>query len=147
LTVSALGSLLGALLARRIEGRLGTTPTLRFMLGLGAVAYVALALTTQPAAVAGLLGVYFFHTSVWTVCFASLRQRLIPDRLMGRVSGAMRSCALAGLVVGAVLGGVVATRFGLQSPFWLGAGLLVVALLLPLGKVAQTQAAEPAHAP
>lgn len=143
LTVSALGSLLGALLATRVEGKLGTTVTLRAMLALGLVSYVALALTTQPVAVAALLGLYFFHTSVWTICFASLRQRLIPDRLVGRVSGAMRSFGLAGLVVGAVVGGVLAARFGLQSPFWFGAGVLLVALLLPLGQAQQKQVAEP----
>lgn len=134
LTVSALGSLLGALLATRVERRLGAPATLRVMLGLGVMSYVALALTTNPAAVATLLGLYFFHTSVWTICFASMRQRLIPDQLMGRVSGAMRSFGLAGLVVGAAAGGVLAARFGLQAPFWFGAGLLVVALLLPLGQ-------------
>lgn len=132
LAVSALGSLLGALLATRMERRLGATATLRTMLGLGVVSYVALARTTDPVAVAVLLGLYFFHTSVWSICFASLRQRLIPDRLMGRVNGAMRSCGLAGLVIGAAVGGVLAARFGLQSPFWFGAGLLLVALLLPL---------------
>lgn len=141
LTASAAGSLLGATTASRIEQRLGSTRTLRVMLGIGATSYVALALATDAVAVGLLLGIYFFHTSVWSICFAALRQRLIPSHLMGRVNGAMRSCGLLGLVVGAAVGGLFARQLGLQSPFWLGAGLLLIAMLLPLTSGAESGSA------
>lgn len=129
-------SLLGTVVAARLEERIGPRATLRTMLALGVASYAALALTAEVVLVTVLLGLYFFHTSVWTICFASWRQRIIPDRLMGRVNGAMRTFSLAGLVAGSVSGGILASRFGLQSPFSFGAALLVAALLLPLGRSA-----------
>lgn len=59
----------------------------------------------------------------------SLRQRLVPARLLGRVSGGARTLAFGLMPLGALLGGAAADRWGL-APVMLGA--CVVAVLAPL---------------
>nr|WP_246298484.1 MFS transporter [Nocardioides panaciterrulae] len=134
LTISALGSLIGSVVAERLDARLGSATAMRVMLVLGAAAFAVLAISTSAVLVTAMLAVYFLHTTVWSICFASWRQRLIPNELLGRVGGAMRTFNLLGLVLGSVAGGLIAGRIGLQAPFWFGAATLVVAAVLPLGE-------------
>ena len=47
----------------------------------------------------------------------SLRQRLVPGALLGRVSGASRTLAFGLMPLGAIAGGVVAERAGLPAMF------------------------------
>jgi hypothetical protein len=67
---------------------------------------------------------------VWNVTLLSLRQAIVPDRLMGRVVGAIRLIGFGSIPVGALLGGLVARALGLRAPFLLGAAVLVLAALL-----------------
>jgi len=52
-----------------------------------------------------------------------------PDRLMGRVVGAIRLIGFGSIPIGALLGGVVARQLGLRAPFLLGAAVLALAAL------------------
>jgi MFS family permease len=61
---------------------------------------------------------------VYNVIFGSLRQQLIPDRLLGRVNSAYSLCTYGAVPLGALLGGALADRFGLPAPF-LVAGILI----------------------
>ncbi len=134
LTISALGSLLGSLMADRLDAALGSAVAMRVMLVLGAASFAVLGISTSPVMVTAMLSVYFLHSAVWTICFASWRQRIIPNELLGRVGGAMRTFNLLGLVVGSAAGGLIAGIVGLQAPFWFGAATLVVAATLPVGE-------------
>lgn len=49
---------------------------------------------------------------------SSLRQRLTPPGLMGRVASTTSFIAAGGNCLGALLGGVVAASFGLTAPYW-----------------------------
>ena len=49
------------------------------------------------------------------VVMVSLRQRVTPDRLLGRVNSAYRLVAWGTMPIGALLGGLVADAFGLPS--------------------------------
>ena len=70
-----------------------------------------------------------FVISVWNILNLSLRQRLAPDALRGRVASAYRVVAVGSTGVGGLIGGVVASAAGLRAPFFLGAPLLLVAAL------------------
>ena len=59
----------------------------------------------------------------------SLRQAIVPDRLMGRVVGAIRLVGFGTIPLGALLGGLVARTLGLRAPYLLGAAVLAVAAL------------------
>jgi MFS family permease len=65
----------------------------------------------------------------WNVTNVSLRQSILPARLMGRVHATHRTLAnLAGLV-GAFVAGAVGEALGLRAAFAVGAGLVLLGLL------------------
>lgn len=107
LAFSALGGLLGSFLAPRLRNRLGYRSTIAASLGLGAVTLGGLAFTTNPIIAGVLLALYILHAVVWNICSLSLRQRLVPDNLLGRVGAADRVLGLLGLAIGSALGGVL----------------------------------------
>ena len=129
LAAVAVGGLPGSLLAARIGGRV---PPGRLIVGgvlVGAVVMAGFGLATNP----WLAGVAYAATGavwgVWNVTLLSLRQAIVPDRVMGRVVGAIRLVGFGTIPLGALLGGVVARSFGLRAPFLLGAAVLAVAAL------------------
>lgn len=71
----------------------------------GGVTLGGLALTTNPIIAGVLLALYILHAFVWNICSLSLRQRLVPDNLFGRVNAAARVIGLLGLSIGSALGG------------------------------------------
>jgi predicted MFS family arabinose efflux permease len=60
----------------------------------------------------------------------SLRHRLVPGEVLGRVVAAWRTAVLGAGALGALAGGAVASSRGLEAPFVLSAvlGALAVAL-------------------
>jgi MFS family permease len=60
------------------------------------------------------------HGALWTIVGSSLRQRLTPPEMLGRVASTSLFIAAGGNCVGAVLGGVIAARFGITAPYWIG---------------------------
>lgn len=123
------GSIVGSIVTGRAVALIGrpgvlTLATLLFGLGIGVPA-----LTADPI----LVGAGFFVAGIaimgWNVTNVSLRQSILPARLMGRVHATHRTLAnLAGLV-GAFLAGAVGEVFGLQAAFAIGAGLVLIGLL------------------
>jgi MFS family permease len=69
--------------------------------------------------------------TVWNVITVSLRQSLIPDRILGRVNSVYRFIGWGMMPVGAAIGGVVVAvgepllgrEWALRSPFLFGAAL------------------------
>jgi hypothetical protein len=64
--------------------------------------------------------------SIWDVAQLSLRQVLIPDRLLGRVISAFRPIGFGPTPVGALFGSVLARTLGLRATFVVGAVVLAV---------------------
>ncbi|WP_101556982.1 MFS transporter [Brevibacterium aurantiacum] len=124
LAFSALGGLLGSFLASRLRNRFGYRSTIVASLGLGAVTLGGLAFTTDPIIAGVLLALYILHAVVWNICSLSLRQRLVPDNLLGRVSAAARVLGLLGLAIGSALGGILGT-VDLALPVALGGVLFL----------------------
>ena len=58
----------------------------------------------------------------WNIITVSLRQRITPDRLLGRVNAGYRFFAWGAMPIGALLGGLVAEVFGVVAVF-VAAGL------------------------
>jgi MFS family permease len=128
LTTSALGALVGSFIAERVEARLGRSRSLALTI-LGCALFVgAPALTDNPY----ILGPAFFVGGVlivlWNVITVSLRQRIAPNRLLGRVNSAYRLLAWGTMPLGAAAGGLLAQWLGLQVMFGI-MGVLTLALL------------------
>ena len=129
LAAVALGGLPGSLLALRVAERVPPGPLIVGGVLAGAAAMACFGLATDP----WLAGAAYAATGavwgVWNVTLLSLRQAIVPDRLMGRVVGAIRLIGFGSIPIGALLGGVVARQLGLRAPFLLGAAVLALAAL------------------
>jgi len=126
-TSIAIGGVAGSLLAEHLVGWLGAGTTMRMGLLIEAVTAGVIALSREPLVVGAMLALFGFHAIVWNVITISLRQQIIPERLLGRVNSVYRLLGLGGMSLGALLGGVLARGFGLTAPFWFSS--LSVAIL------------------
>lgn len=129
LAFSALGGLLGSVLAPRLRRRLGYRRVIIASLLLATATLTGLGLTEDPFLAGGLLALYILHAVVWGICATSLRQRLVPDALLGRVGGAGRVLGLLGLAIGSALGGVLGA-IDLTLPVFAGAVVFGACCLL-----------------
>jgi MFS family permease len=92
---------------------------------IGGCSYLVVALSTNVVLVGAMLALYIFHSVMWSVSVTSLRQELIPAELRGRVNGANKTIGLLGLSSGSLIGGWLASTFGLTAPFWVAGTLLL----------------------
>jgi len=130
LTSAAVGGLIGSVVATRVVTRLGPGRTLVTVVLLASASYLGVALSHQVVVVAVLIGVEGLVGIVWNVVTVSARQTIIPTELFGRVNSVYRFLSWGSIPVGAAVGGVLATAFGLRAPFVLAAGALLVMISL-----------------
>ena len=126
LSVSALGGLAGAVAVAPLRRRIGYAATTAGSLLLGAASLLAIFLSEVPWVAGLFLATYILHAVVFSVCVGSLRQRLVPDQLRGRVNAVSKLFGLAGLAIGAGLGGLLATVFDLAVPFLAGSLVFII---------------------
>ena len=65
---------------------------------------------------------------MWNVVTVSLRQRIVPDALLGRLNASYRLLAWGTQPIGALLGGLIGEALGLQAVFLI-AGVIIALLL------------------
>jgi MFS family permease len=118
-TALAVGGLVGGLAGDRIIRRLSASVTLRAGLVIETAFHLALALSKSPAVIGVAFALFGVHGALWMMVSTSLRQRLTPPAMLGRVNSAYLFLAAGGNAIGALLGGVVASRFGLTAPYWI----------------------------
>ncbi len=123
-----------------VAGGLGT-PVLVRRVGRGRLLACGAVVAAVPVLLMGLThdgylaGLLFAIASagvmVWNVLTMSLRQKLIPAELFGRVQGAYRTLVWGGIPLGSLAGGLLADRVGVPAVFVaVGALLLAVAVVL-----------------
>lgn len=134
LTTVAAGSLLGFLVAERIEQRLGRARSLVLTILGSTLLLGAPALTADPVLIGAAFLVGGTTIAIWNVITVTLRQRVTPDRLLGRVNSGYRLVAYGTRPLGAVAGGVLAQAFGLRTVFAVMA-LLTLILIAGMTKV------------
>jgi predicted MFS family arabinose efflux permease len=132
LVPGALGGIAGSLIAPRFR-RFALRRTLPVaVVGSGASTWL-MAVTSSPILVGVLSGVSLASVMVWNVLTLALRQRLIPDEMLGRVGASYRFLVYLGMPFGAVVGGLLANQYGVRSAIFVsGSVLVLVGLLLPV---------------
>lgn len=143
-TVSAVGGIVGSWAYPAIERRVHLGDIMRVGLIIETATHLTLALTTTPAVAMVTFTVFGVHTAVWGTTATSIRQRAVPTEFQGRVGSVYMIGVQAGLVVGAVLGGVIAQRWGITAPFWfafVGSALILVAIWSSLTNIAHADTA------
>jgi MFS family permease len=121
----ALGAVAGSLVAQRVQDRLGEVVTIVSMLTGSVVLMLVPVFWPNGWAVAVSVTVVGVTNTIGNVVSQSMRQRLVPRALLGRVSGASRTLSYGLMPLGAVLGGVVGEWAGLPVTF---VGAVVVSL-------------------
>ena len=130
LTTLAAGGLIGSFVGGWIERRLGRARSLRLGVLCGAALVGVPAVTTNPFVIGLVFAFGGMSVVVVNIVTVSLRQRITPDRLLGRVNSGYRLVGWGTMPLGAVLGGALAELCGLRAVFLVMA-LLVSALLFP----------------
>ncbi len=106
LSVGAIGGILGGIAGERIVKWLGAA--LCAQLTLASTVFLFFVIGLAPGPVLLSLGLLLFHFSgmVWNTVAVSYRQRLIPDRLLGRVNSIYRLLAWGMMPIGLILSGL-----------------------------------------
>ena len=130
LAVVGLGVIAAGFLGGKLVDRVGRrfaliaasfTPILTMVaIGLLPVTWWVVLMTTVQAVMA----------TMWSIIAVALRQQLVPDHLFGRVNGVFRWVGSGAIPLGALLGGIVASQANLRAPYFVGAGLMLVAYLI-----------------
>jgi MFS family permease len=120
MTVGALGSLVGSTAYQWLEKRFTMAQLMRIGLVVETITHLVLALTTT-AWVAGLMmAIFGVHAMVWGSTSTTVRQRAVPEHLLGRVTSVYLIGSVGGLALGSLIGGMIAQRWGVLAPFWFG---------------------------
>jgi MFS family permease len=132
LAAAAVGSVLGGLLNARLVARIGSRAALLAALAGNVVVFVGIGFSPNAVVLGTLLAASGFVTTLWNVVTVSLRQRIVPAALLGRVNSVYRMLGWGLMPVGAVVGGLVAHAFGLRAPFPVAGAIRAVGLLCAL---------------
>ena len=131
LVPSAIGGVIGSLLAQRFR----TTPlplVLTAVVVISAVAIAATGMTTIVVLVGLLTAVDSCAVVVWNVLTIALRQRMIPDHLLGRVTASYSFFVFLAMPLGALAGGFLAAATSVPTVFVVaGCVQLVIACIVP----------------
>ncbi|PWJ47580.1 Transmembrane secretion effector [Quadrisphaera granulorum] len=127
LAVGAVGALIGSQVAPWVRARLGVGGAMYSAAALIVLSMAGLAITGSGVVAAALLVVNGVGVLVWNVVGVSLRQRVVPDELLGRVGSAFSVAAVGSATVGALVAGVVANHLNLPAVFWMSAAVIAVA--------------------
>ncbi|HSP28647.1 MAG TPA: hypothetical protein VLN74_08875, partial [Ilumatobacteraceae bacterium] len=101
------------------------------VVGSGASTWL-MAVASSPIVVGALSAVSLGSVMVWNVLTLALRQRVIPDEMLGRVGASYRFLVYLGMPFGALAGGLLANEFGVRSAIFVSGSVLVsIGLLLP----------------
>lgn len=149
-TASAVGGLIGTSAYGWITKRVRLGDLMRIGLIIETLTHLALAVTTIPAVAIAIFVIFGAHAFIWGTTSATVRQRVVPDALRGRVGSVNALGTYGGLVVGDAIGGLIAARWGITAPFWfafVGSGLFVVLIWRQLTHLSRVNEEEPPDRP
>jgi MFS family permease len=129
ITAVAIGSVVGTLLASRLERTIGRANLFTACIAGLLAQDLVFVLVPQPLVVGAVLVVTGAFGGAFNVVFGSIRQRIVPNHLLGRVMASFRVISWGSLPLGALLGGIVGQTLGLPAVF-IGAAAIHT-LLLP----------------
>ena len=132
LAATAVGSVFGGLVAPGLTRKLGMLPSLITGAAINAAVFVGIGLAPDPAVAAVMLAGQGFTVTMWNVVTVTLRQQIVPARLLGRVNSVYRMLGWGLMPAGALAGGFVAHAAGLRVPYVLAGIICALSLLAAL---------------
>jgi len=142
-TGAAVGGLAGTFFASKVSGKLGSGTSLFLTLLASIFIPAIIGISSHWMIVWAAFGLFTFTAVLWNVITVSLRQTIIPDRLLGRVNSVYRFFAWGMMPVGSVVGGllVVGTEsvgsreLALRMPWFIAAAAYVFLLIYAAPKL------------
>lgn len=150
-SAGAVGGVAGSFLAARISKSLGSGPSLASTFIVGGGTATVIGFTSSAPVVWVMFALGSFSAVLWNVITVSLRQAIIPDRLLGRVNSVYRFFGWGMMPIGIFLGGLLVEvvdgfsnrELGLRAPFFAAAAveLLLLIYAMPRLTTAKIEAA------
>ena len=138
-TATALGGVAATGLYGWLSDRVSLGNLMRVGLIIETGTHLALAVTRTTWVALVIMFVFGAHAFVWGTTSTSIRQRVVPTALQGRVGSVYLIGVQGGLVVGGALGAVIAGAWGVTAPFWfafVGSAVLVALIWRQLTLIA-----------
>ncbi|MGX1793522.1 MFS transporter [Microbacterium sp. NPDC055312] len=143
-TASAVGGLLGTLSFGWLERHVSFATIMKVCLTLEVVMHLAFALTTNGVVALVIMFGFGAYAFVWGTISTTVRQRLVPHELQGRVASVNMVGVFGGMVLGQALGGLIAQAWGLTAPWWFAFAGSALTLALMWRQISNIAAAKPA---
>ncbi|MFF9562681.1 MFS transporter [Leifsonia sp. NPDC014704] len=140
------GALIGALVSSRFVERFGRGRVMFWAILVSGVGILGVGITANVFIAIAAYAVGAFGVAVWNVPWGALRQAIIPNAMLGRALGIVRTLGWGLTPIATVLGGFVA-RIDLRLPFVIGGGVVVVLTLVASRLILSASAQTPAHEP
>jgi len=144
-SAAAVGGIVSTAAYGRLERHFDLATLMRACLLLEVATHFALALNTSGAIAVAIMVIFGAYAFVWGTLSTAVRQRAVPTQFQGRVSSVYVVALFGGLIVGQVLGGILAQQWGLTAPFWfagIGSALTLALVWRALTHIAHADAAE-----
>ena len=142
-TASAIGGLIAIASFGWLERHISFATLMRVCLSLEALMHLAFAFTTSAAVAFVLMFGFGLYAFVWGTISTTVRQRLVPLELQGRIASVNMVGVFGGLVIGQFLGGLLAQTWGLTAPWWFAFAGAAITLALVWRSISHIAAAKP----
>lgn len=129
LLTGAVGGIAGSVVAGRLAARFGAGVVMAVANVVAAGSFVFAGAVPELWAAGGAFFVSSGAITVWNVLVMSLRQAIIPGRLLGRVHGTWRTLLWGSMPLGSAIGGLLG-RIDLTVPLLVGGGAATLAGLV-----------------
>ena len=141
--VSAVGGFVAIASFGWLERHVSFAALMRVCLSLEVIMHLAFALTTVPAVAFVIMFFFGAYAFVWATISTTVRQRLVPMQLQGRIASVNMVGVFGGLVIGQLLGGLIAQAWGLTAPWWFAFAGSAITLALVWRPIRNIAAAKP----
>ena len=142
-TASALGGMIAIASFGWLERHVSFATLMRVCLTLEVLMHLSFALTTSAVVAFVIMFAFGAYAFVWGTISTTVRQRLVPMELQGRIASVNMVSVFAGLVVGQLLGGLIAETWGLTAPWWFAFGGSAITLIVVWRSISHIAAAPP----
>lgn len=142
-TASAVGGLIGTGCFGWLERHVSFATLMRVCLSLEVLMHLSFALTTSGVVAFVIMFGFGAYAFVWGTISTTVRQRLVPLPLQGRIASVNMVGVFGGLVIGQFLGGLIAQAWGLTAPWWFAFAGSAITLVLVWRSISHIAAAPP----
>jgi MFS family permease len=143
MSATALGGLIAIFSFGWLERHISFATLMRVCLSLEVVMHLSFALTTSAVVAFFIMFGFGAYAFVWGTISTTVRQRLVPMELQGRIASVNMVGVFGGLVIGQFLGGVIAQTWGLTAPWWFAFAGSAITLALVWRSISHIAAAPP----